>query len=90
MNVYGISQHNGSQISDLELDHVVCEITALFPRIVEKSVSGRLRSKGIFIQHERVRESFERVDPVLVRSCCQKNFTWKRVSNATFNFTVAY
>ena len=70
MKMYGISQYNASQISDVELDDVVREITALFPRIGEKSVSGRLRSKGIFIQRERVRESLRRVDPLLVRSRC--------------------
>ena len=44
MQVYSISQYNGSQISDLELDNAVREITALFPRVGAKSVSGRLRS----------------------------------------------
>ena len=70
--MYGISQNNGFQISDLELDNAVCEITALFPRIGANSVSGRLRSKGMFIQRERVRQSLRRVDPLLVRSRCRR------------------
>ena len=70
--MYGISQYNGSQISHLDLANVVCEITALFPRTGAKSVSGRLGSKGIFIQCERPRESLRRVDPLLVRSHWQR------------------
>ena len=35
-------------------------------------MSGRLSSKGIFIQSERVRESLRRVDPLLVRSRCRR------------------
>ena len=72
MQMYGISQYSGSQISDLELDNAVHQITALFPRIGAKSVSGRLRSKGILIQRERVRESLRRVDPLSVRARCRR------------------
>ena len=70
MQMYGISQYIGSQASDLEFDNAVHQIAALFPRIGAKSVSGRLRSKGILIQHERVRESLRRVDPLSVRARC--------------------
>ena len=48
VKMHGISQYNGSQISDLELNNIICEISAMFRRNREKSVSGRFRSKGIF------------------------------------------
>ena len=41
MNKYNISFHNYSSVSDADL---IQEITTLFPRCGEKSVTGRLRS----------------------------------------------
>ena len=72
MKAYGITLHNCSHLTDLELDCAVREITSMFPRCGEKSVSGRLRSKGMLIQRERVRESLRRVDPLGVRSRCRR------------------
>ena len=72
MKMYNIERYNASQMTDGELDDAVREITSLFPRCGEKSVSGRLRSKGILIQRKRVRESLRRVDPLLVRFRCRR------------------
>ena len=46
------------QKSDLELDNTVCDTTDLFPRTGARSVTGtcRLRSKVMFIQHQRMRQ----------------------------------
>ena len=65
MMQYGITLHNYTPLSDSELDTIVMEITSLFPRCGEKTVSG------IVIQHERVRESPHRVDPSDVRTRCR-------------------
>ena len=55
---------NYSSITDAELDDLVREITHLYPRCGEKSVSGRLHSRGIHVQRQRIRECLHRVDPV--------------------------
>ena len=47
MNRYDISVHNYSSISDAELDTMIQEITTLFPQSGEKTISGRLRSRGV-------------------------------------------
>ena len=42
---------------------MVEEITHLYPHCREKILSGRLRSNGIHIQRQRIRDSLHRVDP---------------------------
>ena len=67
----GLSMRNYTPLSDLELvDHMVSEITSLFPHCGEKSVSSRLRSRGILVKRDRVRDSLRRVNPygVILRS----------------------
>ena len=49
--------------SDEELDSLVSQVTRCNPKCGEKSVTGRLKSVGILVQQERVRESLRRVDP---------------------------
>ena len=71
MRMYNISVRNYTPLSDSELDAVVKEIATLFPRCGEKTVSGRLRSRGLVIQRDRIRESLRRVDPSGVRSRCR-------------------
>lgn len=71
MNAYCISSDRYSLMNDLELDTVVKEITVLFPPCGEKSIYGRLRSRGIHIQRERMRASLRRVDPSGVLSRCR-------------------
>ena len=60
---YGINSHNFSLLSDVELDEHVRQICSLNPLIGEKTVSGRLRHQGVYVQRERIRASLRRVDP---------------------------
>ena len=53
---YNIVFRNYAPLSDPELETIVHEITSLFPNCGEKSVSGRLKSRRILIQRERVRD----------------------------------
>ena len=71
MKKYCIVLRDYTPLSDQELDTIVQEIASLFPNCGEKTVSGRLKSRGILIQRERVRESLRRVDPSGVRSRCR-------------------
>ena len=70
--MYNIDRYNASQMTEQKLDDAVREITSLFPQCGEKSVSGRLTSKGILIQRKRVREFLRRVDTLLVRFRCRR------------------
>ena len=55
---FNISLSKYTPITDIELDSLVQEVLALFPRCGEKLMVGRLWSHGIIIiQRERVRES---------------------------------
>ena len=78
MMEYGISSHKFSDIDDAELDDMVRGIITLFPNSGEKTVSGRLRSNGVRIQREKVRESMRRVDPSGLASRC-RNLLHRRV-----------
>lgn len=71
MKDYGLILHDYSPLSDSKLDALVIEITSLFPLCGEKSVQGRLRSRGIVIKRDRVRESLRRVDPSGIISRCR-------------------
>lgn len=50
-------------LSDMELDNLVKSVVELFPNCGEKTISGRLKATGVFIQRERVRDAMRRVDP---------------------------
>ena len=50
---------------------MVWDITTLFPQCGEKIISGRLKSSGICVQRQRVRDSLQRIDPSGVRSRCR-------------------
>ena len=54
-------------INDSQLDALVEEIGLLFPRCGEKLISGRLRTKGVVIQRQRIRDSMKRVNPTMVQ-----------------------
>ena len=71
MNEYQMTLFNSFNISDNQLDAIIKEITTLFPRSGEKTVSGRLRSYNIRVPRRRVRESLQRVDPSGIRSRCK-------------------
>ena len=47
---YGLNVRNYSPLSDSQLDDMVLEIASLFPHCGEKSVDGRLRSRGILVK----------------------------------------
>ena len=53
-----------SNISDIELDEVVMEITHQFPRIGYRRSEGELRRRGKLVTRSRYRESLRRVDPI--------------------------
>ena len=59
-------------ISDFDLDQVIGEINSLHPQSVVKGSSRYLRSQGIHVQRERVRQSLRRIDPtgVELRARC--------------------
>ena len=52
MKKYCIVLRDYTPLSDQELDTIVQEIASLFPNCGEKTVSGRLKSRGILIQRE--------------------------------------
>ena len=54
-------------ISEGDLDEVTAAYVARFPRAGAKSFCGFLRSQGIKVQHQRVRDSMARVDPIGVQ-----------------------
>ena len=59
-----MQRHYYVDISDTDLDDIVSGISGTFPKCGEKMTDGRLRSRGILVQRDRVRESLRRVDPV--------------------------
>ena len=73
-----ISPTSYTAISDDELDNITCAITSAYPQCGEKLVSGRLRSQGIHVQRQRVRDSLHRVDPRGVERR-RRSVTQKRV-----------
>ena len=60
---FGITSHQFTHISDYDLDQVVGEINSLHPQSGERVIRGHLRSQGIHVQRERVRQSLHRIDP---------------------------
>ena len=50
-------------LSNADLDSVVSDIKCVFPNCGYRMLSGHLRSRGIRVTQERVRESLHRVDP---------------------------
>ena len=68
----GIRSNDFTSLSDDELDHLVQNVVSLHPQSGEKTVVGQLRSQGIKIQRERVRQSLRRVDPTGIESQARK------------------
>ena len=50
-------------ISEYDLDNLVRNIVVLHPQCGEKSVLSRLRSEGVRVQRQKIRDSLHRVDP---------------------------
>ena len=55
--------HSFSNTDNNQLDNIVLDIKQQHPICGYRMVLGHLRSKGLFIQQTRVRESMRRVDP---------------------------
>ncbi|XP_019858490.1 PREDICTED: uncharacterized protein LOC109586726 [Amphimedon queenslandica] len=70
INYLGLNRY--SCISENDLDSRVREIIQMHPNCGEKSVTGRLRSYGIRVQRQRIRDSLERVDPDGVVNCMRR------------------
>lgn len=64
---FGIS-NNFTSLTDEDLDDIIQTILCVHPQCGEKTITGRLRSQGIKIQRERIRNSMRRVDPSGVES----------------------
>ena len=64
MTAYNLSLRNYySQISDVDLDAIVTEISAQFPNCGNRQMQGYLHARGVRVQQLRVREAQRRVDP---------------------------
>ena len=65
---YGLEEHlTYDCMSDGDLDEVTAAYVARFPMAGAKSFCGFLRSQGIKVQRQRVRDSMARVDPTGVQ-----------------------
>lgn len=64
MKEHGISVGDTySELSDVELDQIVCSVLNEFPNTGYKSMQGHLRAKGLRVTEREVRGSMRRVDP---------------------------
>ncbi len=64
MSQFGLSiRSTYSQLSDDQLDEVVCAIQQQFLYSGNRQMYGHLVSRGIRVQYHRVRESQSRIDP---------------------------
>ena len=69
-----------TDITDAQLDEVVRGIISIFPITGYKRMSGYLRSRGIRIQQNRVRDAMRRVDPEgTILRALQMNVIQRRV-----------
>lgn len=62
-----------ADLSNEEIDQIVAEILTKSPNSGERMVTGSIRSRGLKISREKLRDSINRVDPVsraLRRSTC--------------------
>ena len=57
------SRDKYTSISDEALTEVVEQFTSLCPKIDEKTVDGMLRSRGINVRRQRIRETLYSIDP---------------------------
>ena len=68
MSEFGLSSNAYTATTDTELDRLVCEVTSAYPQCGAITVSGRLRSQGVRVPRQRIRDSLLRVDPTGVES----------------------
>jgi AraC-like DNA-binding protein len=75
-----ISSGDFTNISDQSLDEHVRDVLQTTPRVGLSLVRGALRSRGLNIQRDRVREAMNRVDP-LSRTVHHRQFITRRTYN---------
>ena len=76
-NEFNISKY--TEISDSDLDRLVSSILSQAPRSGESLMIGSIRSRGLKVKRERIRDSIMRVDPIgrlLRRRQCIKRRTY--------------
>lgn len=71
MHELSVRSSNFSQIPDTELDNKVSDLLEIRRQIGEKTIASQLRSQGIIVQRQRIRESIRRVDPIGVQLRCR-------------------
>ena len=78
---FGLSvRATNTYITDAQLDEVVRGIISIFPNTGYKRMFGYLRSRGIRIQQNRVRDAMRRVDPEgTILRALQMNVIQRRV-----------
>ena len=59
------------------IDNIVQTMCTLHQRSGEKSIEGKLRSVGLRVQHESIRESIHRVDPTGVEHKIRRVLHWR-------------
>ncbi len=64
MTAYNLTvRSHHSQMSDLDFDAIVAEISAQFPTCGNRQMQGYLNARGVRVQQHRVREAQRRIDP---------------------------
>ncbi len=63
MRDYQIEPNQFSDISDYQLDELVSDLAVCLPDCGIRAIQSMLKSNGIVLQRERVRQSLHRVDP---------------------------
>ena len=64
MGLIGLTSNVSSQISDVELQSIICDIKRIMPEAGRNMLRGVLQSKGIHVSMVRIRDSIAQVDPV--------------------------
>ena len=64
MGLIGLTSNVSSQISDVELQSIICDIKRIMPEAGQNMLRGVLQSKGIHVSMVRIRDSIAQVDPV--------------------------
>ena len=65
MQEVGFTDRNRfSMCSDEELDGIIANLKSTLPHVGERIIIGHIRSLGLCIQRERIRQSIQRIDPV--------------------------
>lgn len=63
LRAYALSSRDYTDISDVDLDEILSQWCCSFPCCGVKMMTSKLRSQGIHVQRERIRQSMKRIDP---------------------------